>query len=422
MQSVRIPRENMLMKYAKVTKEGEFKLVGDEKALYGVMMSVRLIIAGFSPRYLLGALTISLRYSLFRTQFYDDAKKERKILDYQLQQEKLFPLLSEFMAMAFTSMRLRKMVADNMERIKNSDFSLLNETHIVLAGCKSYFTHCINEGVEKCRLSCGGHGFSHYSGLPELHQEVAANCTLEGENTVMYLQVARYLLKMFNKASKGQKVSGMVDYYKHMQELMGEKSKITSVKELLNPEELHRLLIRNALHWIYSAGNLIITEMGSGLSMKQIWDKKAGIVLVDAARSHTQLFAFECFYEGLGKVRDIELKKSLGRLLSLFAVHVILERPMGMIEAEYLDVEQFKLLQKAKEMLLEEIRPDAMGFADASLFSDNTLRSALGKYDGNVYETMFDWAQNKNSLNGKEVADGMEFIFQMKGLIPNARL
>lgn len=49
--------------------------------------------------------------------------------------------------------------------------------------------------LEICRLACGGHGFSHYSGMPSLVQTYSANVTYEGENTVMYLQVARYLMK-----------------------------------------------------------------------------------------------------------------------------------------------------------------------------------------------------------------------------------
>ena len=50
--------------------------------------------------------------------------------------------------------------------------------------------------AEWCRLSCGGHGYAHYSGIPAIYFDTAPNVTLEGENQVMYLQVARYLLKV----------------------------------------------------------------------------------------------------------------------------------------------------------------------------------------------------------------------------------
>jgi acyl-CoA oxidase len=42
---------------------------------------------------------------------------------------------------------------------------------------------------------CGGHGYLLISGLPEIVNSVTAMCTFEGENFVMWGQVARYLLK-----------------------------------------------------------------------------------------------------------------------------------------------------------------------------------------------------------------------------------
>ena len=51
--------------------------------------------------------------------------------------------------------------------------------------------------MEICRKACGGHGFSQYSGFPALINEYAANVTHEGENTVLYLQIARYLMKNY---------------------------------------------------------------------------------------------------------------------------------------------------------------------------------------------------------------------------------
>lgn len=46
-------------------------------------------------------------------------------------------------------------------------------------------------GTELCRKACGGHGYSKLSGLPSLVTRVTAACTYEGDNTVLYLQMAR---------------------------------------------------------------------------------------------------------------------------------------------------------------------------------------------------------------------------------------
>ena len=41
-------------------------------------------------------------------------------------------------------------------------------------------------------MSCGGHGYSRSSGLPDIYVTFTPTCTYEGENTVMMLQTARY--------------------------------------------------------------------------------------------------------------------------------------------------------------------------------------------------------------------------------------
>jgi acyl-CoA oxidase len=84
----------MLMKYHKVSKEGKYEVIGDEKITYATMLKTR----GFIPTAvffsLSKAVTIIMRYSLYRKQFKDTKGNEMPILDYQLQQEKIFPRLA----------------------------------------------------------------------------------------------------------------------------------------------------------------------------------------------------------------------------------------------------------------------------------------------------------------------------------------
>ena len=65
------------------------------------------------------------------------------------------------------------------------------QLHSLSSGLKAFCTDSMRFGVETCRLSCGGHGYSHASGLPKIYIHAVAACTYEGENTVMYLQCGR---------------------------------------------------------------------------------------------------------------------------------------------------------------------------------------------------------------------------------------
>jgi len=47
--------------------------------------------------------------------------------------------------------------------------------------------------LEDCRLACGGHGYSKFSGLVTYSQNYAPNTTWEGDNYILTQQVARYV-------------------------------------------------------------------------------------------------------------------------------------------------------------------------------------------------------------------------------------
>ena len=71
--------------------------------------------------------------------------------------------------------------------------------HAVSAGLTAVgFNNCLKY-AQSNRLCCGGHGYSASSGLPQIIEEASGGCTYEGDNVVLLLQTARYLLKCAQK-------------------------------------------------------------------------------------------------------------------------------------------------------------------------------------------------------------------------------
>ena len=66
------------------------------------------------------------------------------------------------------------------------------QCHALAAGLKAITTVRTMTGSDQCRLSCGGHGYSLASGLPQIYGAMAAPATAEGEATILLLQTARY--------------------------------------------------------------------------------------------------------------------------------------------------------------------------------------------------------------------------------------
>ena len=84
LDNVRIPREQLFMKYTRVDKEGNFSIEGDTRVLYSVMMNIRTQLIWHAGWALAHALTIGIRYSCVRRQFKNTqgSKMETKIIDY----------------------------------------------------------------------------------------------------------------------------------------------------------------------------------------------------------------------------------------------------------------------------------------------------------------------------------------------------
>ena len=65
----RIPRTNMLMRFAGIDNEGNFEIRGDLRALYQIMVAIRQQLITGAGFYLLKVLKIAVRYSVCRRQF-----------------------------------------------------------------------------------------------------------------------------------------------------------------------------------------------------------------------------------------------------------------------------------------------------------------------------------------------------------------
>lgn len=69
-------------------------------------------------------------------------------------------------------------------------------------------------GCEQLRLACGGHGYMDSANFTKLYAFATAACTYEGENTVLWLQAARYLMKSWRNMLNGESLTMSVAYFK----------------------------------------------------------------------------------------------------------------------------------------------------------------------------------------------------------------
>lgn len=75
---------------------------------------------------------------------------------------------------------------------------------------------------------------------------------------------------------------------------------------------------------------------------------------------------------------------------------------LGKKQDGFFSSHQVSLLQSRLLTLLAELRPNAVALVDAFDYPDAVLDSALGRWDGNVYEALYDYAL-QSKLNEKQV-------------------
>lgn len=83
---------------------------------------------------------------------------------------------------------------ETLLRANKNDFTTLQELHAISSGMKAVYSWTAHFGLDKIRMSCGGQGFSDYAGIAPLWRHQVLIPTVEGENTMIILQTARFLV------------------------------------------------------------------------------------------------------------------------------------------------------------------------------------------------------------------------------------
>ncbi|KAI8056249.1 acyl-CoA dehydrogenase/oxidase C-terminal [Syncephalis plumigaleata] len=432
LKGVRIPRMNMLMRHIELTRDGRLKRhkMSDQRHTYSTLLDSRIgVIVGASPALATGC-TIATRYSIVRRQFSgsdaDKSGKEVPILDHQSQQHRVLVPISEAYAFHFTGRRLKRLYkrVDSQELSANMVNGLLAAVHVSASSLKPYMASRTSESLETLRRACGGHGYSQFSGLPSLVSSYAQFNTGEGENH----QAARVLLKRYTylHSTPNAARSVSIDERYMLLALNGQldhnRCTAATLEELRNPRVYLHAFEQCAAYHLASLHRRHV--QGAPFS-------DCHIDVERLVRAHAELYVVRSFVNVLHpELRDGDgdgddtssgqqsgesaydiipppIHQVLSRLCDLFALSRIQAHLGDHLEAGYLQPTHGSLARAAVRRLLQEIRPDALALVDAFNVSDRSLGSALGRWDGRVYEALAAMAQ-AGPMNRTDVTPGYE--------------
>ncbi|XP_017087043.2 acyl-coenzyme A oxidase 1-like [Drosophila bipectinata] len=400
LKDVRIPRTRMLMRHAKVNADGTYVSSPTNVLTYFAMVRTRCLIGRNSALILSAASTIAVRYSAVRRQSPINPKEpEPQIIDHVTQQMKLFPEIATSLAHRLASDYLWNLYEETLVDIGNGKYERLPELHCLSCALKVTSSMDSTAGIERLRLACGGHGYLTSSNLSNLYVFATAACTYEGENTVLLLQIGRFLMKSWNSALSGAPLAPTVRYLAEVQK-NPEFGTWTGTWE--NMVKAMEYAAANKTRLAFkSLSNRLLRGESEGTAANH-----TGLELTQAAELHGRAFIFSSFTAEVtgpkSKNRSAAFNRVLENLLELYLVKETLGQLSNLLRFINLTDSDLTSLQDRLEAVLTKLRPDAVAIVDGFDFNDQQLNSTLGAFDGNAYERIFD-AALRNPMNQKSV-------------------
>jgi acyl-CoA oxidase len=396
---VRIPLKNMLMKFAKVLENGEFIKPKSQVLTYGTMTLVRVTIVRDQALFMSKAATIAMRYATVRRQSPIDPKQpEPKIIEHVTQQMKIFPAIAKVIVIKAAAENLMNLYNEAMSGLEKGDLSRLPEMHALSCCLKSVCTDEVVQAVQTCRLACGGHGYLVSSGFHDIYGSVVAAQHYEGDNTIMMLQTARYLMKAWSQAVKGEKLTPTVAYLKNYVNQTRKGENFDG-----SPAGILRALQATAAGKIKSAFNRLEARKkfcSSGEAANQ-----TGIELAKAAEIHCQVFLLQSVIEMFEKSEknvSSALTVVFKDILNVYSTDLAIKSLGNLLQFVEITADDIEKLQARLESALKKFKNNAIGIVDGFDIPDEILGSTIGAYDGNIYERLLSEAK-KSPLNQEDV-------------------
>ncbi|KAL1132573.1 hypothetical protein AAG570_010525 [Ranatra chinensis] len=396
----RIPRENLLNKNGDVTPEGRYISPYNDPnkrhgASLGALSAGRISVIKISGVYLTKAVVIAVRYSGARKQF-GLTEDEMPVLEYQLQQWRLFPYVAAAYVLNNFSHYIGKVLSDftiNMVKGENKEHQALlgPELHALSCALKPISGWIARDGIQECRESCGGHGYLKFSGFGDLRSDNDANVTYEGDNNVLTQQTSNWLIQLWSKhnvQNQWDTPLGSVSFIKNWKYILKEKFNATTPNAAVEGRCLlkaYKWLICYLLQYSNDVLNNHLSNGKHPFVAKNESQVYCARTLVIAYGEH---FMLQKMVE-LAESQQGSIAKVLHLLASLFGAWSLEKHLVILYQGGYCSGKlPAECLRHGILNLCGQLKAEAISLVDAISPPDFIINSPLGYADGNIYKNI----------------------------------
>ena len=398
---VRIPRTNLLNRYADVTPDGTYTSVIESPGRrfftqLGALVQGRVSLTGAVVNAQKLALDIAVNYGLERKQFPGPDGEEKTLLDYQRHQRRLLPLIARTYAQAFTHQELLQQFHVVFTGENDTDESR-QDLETVAAAAKALSTWYALDTIQEAREACGGQGFMAEHRLTGLRADLDVYATFEGDNNVLLQLVAKRLLGDYAKAFKSPDFGTLAQYVAGQvgemavnrgglrglaQTVIDFGSTARSVGFVKEEEHQHQLLTDRVHTMVANLANKL-KHSGPKDPVKQaeLFNRYQND-LITAAYAHAELIMWEAFTSGIKTVDDEDSRRVLTWLRDLYGFTVLEDNLAWYLINGRLSAHRAEAITDYIDgRLLPRLRPYAKDLVDAFLLTPGLVRTNLAEQE-----------------------------------------
>ena len=380
---VRVPRENLLNKFADVAPDGTYTSPIENPnrrffTMLGTLVRGRVTVGGSAAQAARVALDIAVRYALQRTQFKAPGEdREVPIMDYLVHQRRLLPYIAQSYALQFAQNQLVATLHDQ-ETAAVRDMEAQRELEAHAAGLKVVSTWHASAAIQEAREACGGAGYLAENRLVELRADTDVFTTFEGDNHVLLQLVAKHLLTSYNDDIKsmspfewvrfatnyaGGRVSRRTAAGQIMQRILDNREDNDVEGSLFN-RGTQAKMFEDREEYLLSSLARRLQRRAKTMSPFDAFNSVQDHVM-HLARAHTDRVVLEAFIAGVESCEDPEARRILELVCDLYALTVIEADKAFFLEHRLLSTERARAVNNGINERCRNLRPYAEVLVDA---------------------------------------------------------
>ena len=262
--------------------------------------------------------------------------------------------------------------------------------HALVSSLKGLASWSATKGLQECRESCGGLGFSYFANLGQLRNNFDINQTWEGDNNVLLQQTSKYLLEFIQKKFKGKERQNETCGFIKVEPVEGTQCEATTEADFLKAENLLSVFeFRTNLLLQRSAMKLAAKVQGQKIEPLQAWNDTQPFLLNNLAKSYGEVFTVQRFNEYLKKTLETnvneETKEAITLLHQLYCLTRI-EADLGTFrEGDFLTSDHGQMVKKQILEVCGKLKKHIVKITETFPPSEEMTDSFIAPQNGDLY-------------------------------------